>query len=488
MSDESMGKTGETGQESFAELLEQSAMPARIEAGKKVKARVIGISGGLVFIDLGGKSEGVIDIQEFAGTEGQCQVKEGDEVEAVFLFLQDGLRKFTTLIHGYPQFKLKALLSALEAGLSVSGEVRKEVKGGFEISVEGVRCFCPNSQMDLRMGNSATMYVGKSFDFKVLRFEENGRNIVLSRRAILEEERQKKIDGLKETLKVGADITGAVRSLQSFGAFVDLGGMDGLIPMSEMAWDRVDKASDLLTVGQDVTARIISLDWENQRITLSLKALAADPWLSVEEKYPVGSKSEGTVVRLVPFGAFVRLEPGIEGLVHISNLGAGKRVKHPKEVIDAGQVVEAHVLGVDAKEKRISLSLQQPVEKVPVTYPSEGAVIDGTVEKVMPFGIFVKVGGNVTGLIPNSEMGTAQGSDHTKQFPAGSTVKVVVKDVDTEKGRVTLSRRDLITREEEDEVRSYLKSVQEPSTGMGVLGEKLKAMMDEGKIKFAGGK
>ncbi|NTU42253.1 MAG: S1 RNA-binding domain-containing protein [Nitrospirales bacterium] len=484
MSEELREKDGETGQETFAELLEQSAMPARIEAGKKVKARVIGMSGGLVFIDLGGKSEGVIDIQEFAGADGQCQVKEGDEVEAIFLFLQDGLRKFTTLVHGYPQFKLKSLLSALEEGLSVSGEVKKEVKGGYEITVDGVRCFCPQSQMDLRMGGAASAYVGNTFDFKVLRFEENGRNIVLSRKAILEEERQKKIEVLKGTLQVGADATGIVRSLQNFGAFVDLGGMDGLIPMSEMAWDRVEKADELLTLGQTVTARIISLDWENQRITLSLKALTPDPWLSAAAKYAVGSIVPGTVVRLAPFGAFVRLESGIEGLVHISNLGAGRRVKHPKEVLEPGQVVEAHILGVDAKEKRISLSLQQPAKKEEVTYPSVGEIIDGTVEKVMAFGIFVKIGGNVTGLIPNSEMGTSQGADHTKQFPGGSTVKVVVKDVDTEKGRVTLSRKDLVSREEEDEVRSYMKSVQEPSSGMGILGEKLKAMMDEGKLKI----
>jgi small subunit ribosomal protein S1 len=250
-----------------------------------VKSRVVSISGDLVYIDLGGKSEGVIDLGEFIEKDGSVRIHEGEEIEAFFLSVHDGIRKLTTLINGYSAVELRSILSAYEAGLPVNGEVKREVKGGFEVQVGGVRCFCPYSQIDMRGGREGGIYLGQTFPFKVLEYEEEGRNIILSRRVLLEQEKQASIERLKETLKEGSEITGRVRSLQKFGAFVDIGGMEGLVPVSEMSWTRIERPEDMLSLGQEVTAKIISLDWDTNRLTLSIKALQPD-LVPVPGKYP----------------------------------------------------------------------------------------------------------------------------------------------------------------------------------------------------------
>ena len=229
--------------------------------------------------------------------------------------------------------------------------------------------------MDLKVSRDSEQYVGQTFSFKVVEFENDGRNVVLSRRALLEEERQAQAERLKETLSVGMEVNGIVRSIQGFGAFVDLGGVDGLIPASEIGWDRAERPADVLSVGQEVTLKIIGLDWEKNRLTLSLKALKADPWEGVSERYAVNARVKGVIVRLAPFGAFVNLEPGIDGLIHISNLGAGRHINHPKEVVEVGQWVEPLVLAVDEANKKISLSLEQPKEEV--VLPEVGDVVEG---------------------------------------------------------------------------------------------------------------
>lgn len=472
-------------EESFAEMLEKSlSVTDRIEPGHKVRARVISISGDLVYIDLGGKSDGVIGLNEFIKEDGTCSVREGDEITAFFVSMQDGLRKLTTLVKGYSTASLSAVKAAFDAGIPINGDVKSEVKGGFEVSAGGVRCFCPFSQMDSRRISGTGDYLGKTFPFKVLEYREDGKGIVLSRRVLLEEERKTMLEGLKASLKVGMEVKGRVRSILNFGAFVDLGGMDGLIPASEMSWSRTEKISDLLSPGQEVTAKIISIDWDENRLALSMKAMQQDPWNAVPDKYPVGAQVKGVIVRLVPFGAFVCLEPGIDGLVHISNLGAGRRINHPKEVVQVGQLVEAYVLSVEPENRKLSLSMQPKAEPKNIEYPDAGELIDGIVEKIMPFGVFIKINEGVTGLVPNSEMGTPYGTDHNRMFPVGTAMQVVVLDVDKDAGRVTLSRKEVMSKEEQDEVRSYLESVKKTETssgGMGALGEKLKAVMEKGK-------
>jgi small subunit ribosomal protein S1 len=471
-------------EESFAELLERSSgYSERLRPGQKVRAKVVSISGDLVYIDLGGKSEGMVDLRELVDKDGNTVVKEGDEIDAFFVSVQDGVRKMTTLVNGYSAVSLSAIRGAYEGGMPVNGDVKREVKGGFEVMVGGVRCFCPFSQIDLKGGREGGIFLGRTFPFKVIEFAEEGRNIILSRRVLLEEERRARIEHLKETLSVGVEVTVPVTSVQSFGAFVDLGGVDGMIPASEMSWERNVNPMNVLAPGREVTAKIISLDWEKTRLTLSLKAMQPDPWASVPEKYPVDGKVRGKIVRLAPFGVFVNLEPGIDGLVHISNLGAGRRINHPKEVVEVGQEVETYVLSVDAQGRKISLSLQPKAEPRKIVLPGVGEVIDGVVDKVMRYGIFVKIKEGLTGLIPNSEMATAAGSDHKRMFPAGTPIQAVVIEADKVTGKVRLSRKAAMDKTIQEEFDQYRETGKDESSGssLGSLGEILRAKLAEKK-------
>ena len=471
-------------EEDFASMLDKCSMGKRLYPGQKVRAKVVSISGNLVYIDLGGKSEGAVDLAEFIDKDGVSGVHEGDDIEAFFVTVQDGLMKLTTLIGGYSAVTLNAIRDAYEAGMPINGEVKKEIKGGFEVSVGGVKAFCPFSQIDLKTMRGDGEYPGRTFAFKVLEYKEEGRTIVLSRRVLLEQENEARIEKLRESLTIGMDITANVKSIHNFGAFVDLGGIDALIPASEMSWDRSMTPSGLLSVGQKITAKIISLDWENKRFTLSLKATQPDPWASAAEKYPVDSRVSGPIVRLAPFGAFVRLDSGVEGLIHISNLGAGRRINHPKEVVEAGQLVEAYVLSVDQQNRKLSLSLQPKVEPVKTVLPAVGEILDGTVEKVMPYGIFLKMNNGLTGLIPNIETGTPSGTDLKRMFPPGTEMQVAVLDVDTENDKVRLSRKAVLEKAVQDEFNEYKESVKSPdesSGGLGNLGDIIKARLEEKK-------
>jgi small subunit ribosomal protein S1 len=471
-------------EEDFASMLDKSSMGGRLYPGQKVRAKVVSISGDLVYIDLGGKSEGAVDLAEFIDKDGAAGVHEGDEIEAFFVTVQDGLMKLTTLIGGYSAVTLNAIRDAYEAGVPINGEVKREIKGGFEVSVGGVRGFCPFSQIDLKTIRGDGEYPGRTFAFRVLEYREEDRKIVLSRRALLEQEKEAKIAKLRESLTVGMDITARVKSIHNFGVFVDLGGIDGLIPVSEISWDRSITPGDLLSVGQNITAKIMSLDWENTRLSLSLKTMQPDPWASVAEKYPVGSRVSGSIASLATFGAFVRLEPGIEGLIHISNLGAGRRINHPREVVEAGQWVEVYVLSVDQQTRKLSLSMQPKVEPAKTVLPAVGEILDGTVEKVMPYGIFLKINNGLTGLIPNIETGTPSGTDLRRMFSPGTEMQVAVLEVDTEKNKVRLSRKAVLEKAAQVEFNEYKESVKNPdesSGGLGNLGDIIKAKMEEKK-------
>jgi small subunit ribosomal protein S1 len=475
----------ESQEESFAALFEKdSKLPGRLDPGQKITSTIVSISGDFVYVSLGGKSEGVIDIAELRDEEGKSNVNVGDQIDSYFVSVQGGLKRLTTLRHGLSTLSLKEIRDAFEAGLPISGKVIKELKGGFEVHVGKVRCFCPFSQIDLRGYRDTDVYTGETFSFKVLEFDEEDRNVILSRRAILEEEQLAKVEALKTRLTVGMDIPAKVRSIQSFGVFVDLGGIDGLIPMSEIGWGKTENIREIIQTGSELTARIIAIDWDKDRLTLSLKALQPDPFLSAAEKYPVDSIVRGTVVRLAAFGVFVNLEPGVDGLVHISKLGAGRRIKHPKEVVAVGQTVEAFVQDVDVHNRRISLSMEQKVEPETIVLPEKGQLLEGTIEKVLTSGILVKLPGGAVGFIPNSEIGTPRGTNHNKMFPFGTTLQVLVLEVDQNRNRITLSRSGVDEKLEKEELSSYINKVQQDDkavSSLGSFGELLKAAMDKGK-------
>jgi len=360
----------ETDNESFEELFkaEKTRKIRHLTPGEKIKATIVGISDETTFLDVGGKSEGVLQSSEIKDSEGNFTHQMGDKIEVYFLQAKASEQLFTTSIgSGSSNAHLE---EAFRSGIPVEGFVKAEIKGGFEITLGGnVRGFCPFSQMGLRRVEDASKeYLETHMKFQITRFEENGRNIVLSARAIQEAERAELRDKLQETLEEGQTIEGIVSSIREFGAFVDIGGIDGLIPISEIGWSRVENVEDHFTVGQKVQAIVKKLDWEKDRISLSYKETQADPWNEAVTLFPEGTTHMGTVARLAQFGAFVTLAPGIDGLVHISKLGSGRRINHPREVLEEGQSIDVNIESIDLDEKRISL--------VPADYVSAEAEQD----------------------------------------------------------------------------------------------------------------
>jgi len=349
----------ETEGESFAEMFEQSSKQKSgwLEPGQKVTGRVLKVSNEWLFLDTGQKGEGVVDIKEFLDLDGNVTVKEGDTIAAYFLSSSHGEMRFTTRIGGGTSGSSQ-LEEAWQAGVPVEGVVEKEIKGGYEIKLGGTaRAFCPFSQIALRRVDNPESLIGTRLAFRITDYTEKGRNIVVSRRVLLEEEQRRLKDEAQAAISEGQRVSGTVTSLQPFGAFVDIGGLEGLIPMSELSWARVKDASEVLAVGQQINVVIKSIDREKERVSLSLKDTLADPWEQVVQLYPEGSFHSGTVARLAPFGAFVTLGSGVDGLIHISKMGAGKRISHPREVLKEGDTVEVKVESCDRANRRLSLAL-----------------------------------------------------------------------------------------------------------------------------------
>jgi len=349
----------EANEESFAELFEQSAKQSTwLEPGQKVTARVLKANTEWIFIDTGQKGEGVVDSKEFLDLDGNVTVKEGDSIAAYFLSSSHGEMRFTTRLGGSGASGSAQLEDAWRSGVPVEGVVEKEIKGGYEIKLGGTaRAFCPFSQIALRRVDNAESLIGTRLAFRISDYAENGRNIVVSRRALLEEEQRRLREEAQSAISVGMTVAGTVTSLQDFGAFVDIGGLEGLIPISEIGWSRINDVRDVLNIGQQVQVVIKTIDREKERISLSLKDTLADPWDQVLERFPEGSFHTGSVSRLAPFGAFVTLGDGVDGLIHISKLGAGKRINNPREVLKEGEAVEVRIEAVNRTEHRISLAL-----------------------------------------------------------------------------------------------------------------------------------
>ncbi len=343
---------------SFAELFQasESAPVRRLKPGQKISATIVGISGESVFLDTGGKSEGILDASEIRGDEQNEAPAVGDTIDVYFLKAKGGAQLFTISIGSGKN--TEHLEEACRSAIPVEGLVKEEIKGGFEITLGGsIRAFCPYSQMGLRrVDDAAAEYLGKRLNFLISRYEENGRNIVVSARELLEAEREKLRDSLKETLSEGDTLEGTISSIRDFGAFVDIGGVDGLVPISEIGWSRVENIADHYSVGQNVSVLIKKLDWDNNRLTLSIKETLTDPWEEAAAQLSSGQIITGKVARLAQFGAFVTLAEGVDGLIHISKLGKGRRINHPREVLEEGQEIEVQVESIDSDEKRISLA------------------------------------------------------------------------------------------------------------------------------------
>jgi len=349
---------GEPEEESFGELLERSFVPpTRYEPGRQVAARVVKVTPEWVFLDLGRKGEGVLAAKELLDDAGAVTVKEGDTLAAYFVSSDGSEMLFTTRVAGGAAGTAQ-LEEASRTGIPVDGLVVKEIKGGYEVRLAGgARAFCPHSQMGLPRSGGPEGHVGKHAAFRITKYGERGRNIVVSNRVLLEEEEERKARESMATLTEGMVVKGTVTAVREFGAFVSIGPIEGLIPVSEIGWERVEDVGSLLSVGQEVEVAITRLDWPNRRFSFSLKKTLADPWETVADRFQAGSIHVGKVARLTAFGAFVSLGGGVDGLLHISKLGGGKRIRSVGEVLRAGQEIEVKVDSVDSVKRRVALSL-----------------------------------------------------------------------------------------------------------------------------------
>lgn len=347
-----------TEEKSFSELLDETSLkPRRFSAGEKIDTIIVNITADWIFIDLGAKSEGYIDKKELLDDNGELTVKEGDPITAYFLSSRHGEKLFTTQLLTSKSID-DFMYDAYKNQIPLEATVEKEIKGGFSVKInQNVSGFCPYSQMDTRKIDDAAAYVGKKFEFIVAEYSEKGRNIILSRRPLLEKIEQEKKAALKNSLQQGMTVSGVVTSVQKFGAFVDLGGVQALMPVSEMGWGRVEDPKILYSPGDKIEAVIINLDWEANRITLSAKATLPNPWDEFVRKYPEGSVLKGKVSNLTNFGAFIKMEDGVEGLLHISKLARGKKIKHAGDAMKAGEDIEVKIEKIDRENKKISLDL-----------------------------------------------------------------------------------------------------------------------------------
>jgi small subunit ribosomal protein S1 len=409
-----------------------------IEEGEIVRARVLRVANGAVILDLGFKSEGSVPLEEFSEPP-----QPGDEVDVFLENLEDqeGVvvlsKKKADFLRVWEKIK-----EAYEKDLPVEGVIKKKIKGGVTVDLMGVDAFLPGSQIALRRVANVEDLIGQRFQFKILKLNKRRRNIVVSRRVLLEAEREKKREQLRKELEVGQVRKGVVKNITDFGAFIDLGGMDGLLHITDMSWGRVGHPSELVKIGDEIEVKVLDIDWERERISLGLKQLQPYPWKDVEKKYPVGSRVRGKVVSITNYGAFVELEPGIEGLVHISEMSWTRNVRHPSQVVSVGDEIEAVVLRVEPGEEKISLGMKQTEEdpwlSLPQKYPP-GTRIRGKVRNLTSFGAFVEVEPGIDGLVHISDMSWTKRIQHPSEvLQKGQEVEVVVLAIDVDQKRISL--------------------------------------------------
>jgi small subunit ribosomal protein S1 len=443
------------GEESFAALFEESLKKDSIKEGGIVKGRVISIAKDYVVIDIGYKSEGQVPVEEFASPEGDGKllIKEGDEIE-VYLESRENENGLCVLSKEKAD-RLKVwdeISEACERDELIEGVISQRVKGGLSVTIRGgVKAFLPGSQVDLRPVRNLDAFLGKSYKFKVIKFNKKRGNIVLSRRVLLEKERAEMKEQTLEKLKEGQIVEGIVKNLTEYGAFIDLGGIDGLLHITDMSWGRVNHPSEMFQVGDQVRVKVLKFNSETERVSLGLKQISEDPWTTASARYTPGTVVKGKVVSLKDYGAFIELEQGIEGLVHISEMSWTRRVKHPSKMVAVGDVVEAVVLDIDPKQNRISLGMKQlesnPYEALTSKYPP-GTVVRGKVRNLADFGVFVEIEDGIDGLVHVSDMSWTQRVKHpSEMFNKGDDVEAVVLNIDTTEGdkpKISLGIKQLV--------------------------------------------
>ncbi|MBZ5637387.1 MAG: S1 RNA-binding domain-containing protein [Acidobacteriia bacterium] len=471
------------GDEDFASMLEDTLKPRSFEEGQTVEGVVVAVTDDVAFIDIGGKGEATIDLGELKGDDGELEVEIGDRIAALVVSTEGGLKLSRRLARGAAL--RQQLADAFRAGLPVEGKVDRAIKGGYEVKIAGQRAFCPISQMDTAFTADPSVHEGKVYTFRIVEYREGGKNLVVSRRALLEEEEREKADEVRLSAVPGAVLRGRIVSVREYGAFVDLGGgVQGLLHVSEMGWSRVSNPADVVAPGDEITVKVLRVDDAKKQIALGLKQLGADPWTTVDERYAAGQVSEGRVTRIATFGAFVELEPGIEALAHVSTFPPTGTADGWKASVPPGTLGAFEILSVDVDRKRIGVAMleagsSRAAEAKPKPEIVAGARIKGKVERLEKFGVFVFLAPGRTGLIPLGETGVEKEADLRRAFPVGGEVEVAVVEVDAATRRIRLSRRAVLEAEEKSEAKEYADRQEGPQgEAFGAsLADKLRAAL-----------
>lgn len=441
------GGFGSTKSADFDKLFSDSVREQDFKVGDVVTGSVVEVQSDYVLVDINYKSEGLIDINEFRVVDGVRDVKVGDKIEVLIDRIEN--ENGMIVLSKDKADMLRAwtdITKAAENEEVIEGTVIAKVKGGLQVDI-GVKAFLPGSQIDLRPVRNMDIFLGKKYKFKVIKFNKKRGNIVLSRRALLEEERENLKTQTIDQMREGSIVAGLVKNITDYGAFIDLGGMDGLLHITDMSWGRIKHPSEVINVGDEIQVKVLKYDQEKQRVSLGLKQLQGDPWGSVAASYPVGKKVKGKVVSVTEYGAFVELAEGVEGLIHVSEMSWTKRVKHANQIVQPGQEVEVQVLEIDNENRKISLGMKQlmsnPWVELKETYPP-GTIIEGEVKSVTDFGVFIGIEEGIDGLVHISDFSWTKRVNHpSEMFAKGQKVRAVVLGVDIENERFSLGLKQL---------------------------------------------
>ena len=434
--------------ENFAALFEESLARQEMRQGELITAEVIRVDYNIVVVNAGLKSESFIPIEEFKDDKGEVEVKAGDFVTVAIESLENGYGE--TRLSRDKAKRLKAwhdLEASMEQGSIVQGLVTGKVKGGLTVMINGIRAFLPGSLVDIRPVKDTSPYENKQLDFKVIKLDRKRNNVVVSRRAVLEESLGEEREKLLSTLSEGATVKGIVKNITDYGAFVDLGGIDGLLHITDLAWRRVKHPSEVLAVGDEVTAKVLKFDQEKNRVSLGLKQLGDDPWVGLSRRYPPGTRLFGKVTNITDYGAFVEIESGIEGLVHVSEMDWTNKNIHPTKVVQLGDEVEVMILEIDEDRRRISLGMKQcmpnPWDEFAVNH-KKGDKVSGQIKSITDFGVFVGLPGGIDGLVHLSDLSWANpGETAVRDYKKGQEVEAVVLAIDVERERISLGIKQL---------------------------------------------
>lgn len=434
--------------ESFAQLFEESLKEIETRPGSIVRGVVVAIDKDVVLVDAGLKSESAIPAEQFKNAQGELEIQVGDEVDVALDAVEDGFGE--TLLSREKAKRHEAWITlekAYEDAETVTGVINGKVKGGFTVELNGIRAFLPGSLVDVRPVRDTLHLEGKELEFKVIKLDQKRNNVVVSRRAVIESENSAERDQLLENLQEGMEVKGIVKNLTDYGAFVDLGGVDGLLHITDMAWKRVKHPSEIVNVGDEINVKVLKFDRERTRVSLGLKQLGEDPWVAIAKRYPEGTKLTGRVTNLTDYGCFVEIEEGVEGLVHVSEMDWTNKNIHPSKVVNVGDVVEVMVLDIDEERRRISLGLKQcksnPWQQFAETH-NKGDRVEGKIKSITDFGIFIGLDGGIDGLVHLSDISwNVAGEEAVREYKKGDEIAAVVLQVDAERERISLGIKQL---------------------------------------------